>query len=411
MAEKRKLTDRALASLKPARAGQRYEVMDEVTRGFGVRVYDSGRKSFFLATRYPGSSNPTRRSLGEYPTYSLAEARERADQWRKLIRDGKDPKIEEEGKRLAERRSAESNFTRVAEEFLRRHVKGQRRAYDAERAVRKHLIGRWGDRDVTGISRSDVVAMAEEIAEHAPYMAHNVLGHARSLFNWAINRGTYGLESSPCDRVRPTSLIGQRQPRQRVLTDPEIKAFWAATETLGYPFRDLYRLLLLTGVRLNEASSARSQEFDIAKRVWTVPPERFKSNASHLVPLSDPVIQLLDGLPRFSGGDYLFSFNHGKSAVASFDRQKAKLDCAMGDGVKPWVVHDLRRTVRTRLASLRVPDMVAEMVLGHGRKGLQRVYDQHTYEPEMREALELWAERLRDVVSPHLANVSHVAKA
>ena len=76
----------------------------------------------------------------------------------------------------------------------------------------------------------------------------------------------------------------------------------------------------------------------------------------------------------------------------------------------PWVVHDIRRTVRTRLASLRVSDLVAEMVIGHGRKGIQRVYDQHTYEPEMREALELWAARLRDIVTPPPENVVRLRK-
>ena len=76
----------------------------------------------------------------------------------------------------------------------------------------------------------------------------------------------------------------------------------------------------------------------------------------------------------------------------------------------PWVIHDIRRTVRTRLASLRVPDMVAEMVIGHGRKGIQRVYDQHSYEDEMREALELWAARLRDIVTPPPENVVRLKK-
>ena len=71
----------------------------------------------------------------------------------------------------------------------------------------------------------------------------------------------------------------------------------------------------------------------------------------------------------------------------------------------PFVLHDLRRTVRTRLASLRVSDLVAEMIIGHGRRGLQRVYDQHSYEPEMREALELWAARLMSIVTPPPENV------
>jgi hypothetical protein len=66
----------------------------------------------------------------------------------------------------------------------------------------------------------------------------------------------------------------------------------------------------------------------------------------------------------------------------------------------PWVNHDLRRVVRTSLSALDVPDHIAEMVLGHGRKGLQRVYDQHRYEAQMRDALCRWAARLRDIVQP-----------
>jgi integrase len=119
----------------------------------------------------------------------------------------------------------------------------------------------------------------------APYLAHNVLAHARSLFNWAINRGTYGLERSPCDRLKPAALIGPKQPRQRTLNDIELAALWQSSERLGYPFGPLYKLLLLTGARKSEVAGAHWQEFDLDKKVWTVPPERFKSNASHLVPL------------------------------------------------------------------------------------------------------------------------------
>ena len=92
-------------------------------------------------------------------------------------------------------------------------------------------------------------------------MAHLVFAHTRSLFNWAIARSVYGLETSPCDRLHPAKLIGPKEPRQRVLTDPELTALWRATEKLGYPFGPLYRLLLLTGARKNEVaglSGARS---------------------------------------------------------------------------------------------------------------------------------------------------------
>src|SRR5262245_27376717 len=78
--------------------------------------------------------------------------------------------------------------------FLKRHVKGQRRAKDTEREIRKELINRWGERPITEITRSDVISLIEEIADRpAPYYAHLILGHLRSLFNWAIARDTYGL--------------------------------------------------------------------------------------------------------------------------------------------------------------------------------------------------------------------------
>jgi integrase len=149
-------------------------------------------------------------------------------------------------------------------------------------------------------------------------------------------------------------------------------------------------------------SDACWSEFDLKNKLWTVPPERFKSNASHLVPLSDEAMAILESLPRFTKGDHLFTSTYGEKPVSGFSKAKAHLDAWMKKQlgtIPPWVIHDIRRTVRTRLASLRVPDLVAEMVIGHGRKGLQRVYDQHTYEPEMREALELWAARLRDIVT------------
>jgi integrase len=114
-------------------------------------------------------------------------------------------------------------------------------------------------------------------------------------------------------------------------------------------------------------------------------------------------------LPRFTNGDHLFSTTFGKKPVSGFSKAKARLDKMMtedlGSSPAAWVIHDIRRTVRTRLASLRVPDMVAEMVIGHGRKGLQRVYDQHGYDDEMREALEQWAGKLRSIVEPPPANV------
>src|SRR5262249_3184759 len=140
-----------------------------------------------------------------------------------------------------------------------------------------------------------------------------VFSHARSLFNWAINRGSYGLEHSPCDRVKVGDLVSRRkQPRQRVLDDDELRCLWKATGRMGYPWRQLFRVIILTGTRKTEAAGARWREFDLAKAVWLVPPERFKSNAAHLV-LSADAIAVLATVPRFKRGDHLFSFSYGET--------------------------------------------------------------------------------------------------
>lgn len=94
--------------------------MDTEVSGLGVRVTDKGKRTFILLARYPGSDNPTRRALGEYPTHSLAEARDKAREWRKWIAKGKDPKHEEERERLAELRKQADTFDFVVEKYAKR---------------------------------------------------------------------------------------------------------------------------------------------------------------------------------------------------------------------------------------------------------------------------------------------------
>src|SRR5262249_61074733 len=114
------LNDRMLKSLRPAPAGKRYERMDAVVPGLGVRVTESGQRPFILIARYPGSRNPTRREVGKYGEMTLEAARTRARGWLDLLRKGVDPRTEEERKRQAQLREQENSFAAVAEEFIRR---------------------------------------------------------------------------------------------------------------------------------------------------------------------------------------------------------------------------------------------------------------------------------------------------
>jgi integrase len=414
---KKRLTDRTIKALKPAQIGNRYEVMDADVRGLGVRVTEKGHRTFILVARYPGSKNPTRRALGEYPTLTLEAARKKARRWHEQISQGFDPKEEEERLRLVEVRKRADTFDVVAEEFIRRAVVGsdpsrpkQRRGHIVARELRREFSERWKGRAITSITRRDVIEVINQVVDRgALYQAHNLLGHLRVMFNWAIEVSAYGLEVSPCDRILPRRLIGKKAHRTRVLTNAELRAFWLASERMGYPFGPLLQMLALTGQRKSEVANARWCEFDFKERLWTIPPERMKGDHPHVVPLVNAAVALLEGLPRFHEGEYLFSTKFGVTPVAGFASAKKRLDQLVAEelGVPPpaFKLHDIRRTVRTGLSALPVPDLVRELVIAHARPGLHKVYDQFAYVEEKRRALELWASRLRDVVQPSATNV------
>jgi integrase len=124
----------------------------------------------------------------------LSGARDKARSWLDLISRGMDPKVEIERQRRAAQREKENSFAAVAEQFIQRHVSKTRKAAVVERELRREFIERWGGRPITEITQHDLVAVIDEVVDRgARYQAHNLLGHVRSLFNWAIARGVYGL--------------------------------------------------------------------------------------------------------------------------------------------------------------------------------------------------------------------------
>jgi integrase len=413
--DKRKLTDRLLQSLKGG--GAPYDVRDTEVRGLRVRVMPSGERSFVLLARFSAGANPTRRALGSYPVISLADARKKAAHWKTLIQGGIDPAAEEERRRRAEQRKEANSFAAVAEQFVAYcHRQKLRTASIMERGLRKTFVTAWGSRPITEIEPADVKRIIRQAVDRgATIQAHSDFGLIRRVFNWSIGTDDYGLVSNPCDRLSPTDLIGAREPRDRVLNDNELRALWRATERMQYPYGPLYRVLTLTGLRLGEVCGARWSEFEIDRRQWTIPAARMKKTRTgakaHTVPLTDAMTDVLNGIPRFTSGDCLFSLTYGKTPVQphSFSTVKLELDRSMRAELRsdlpPFTNHDIRRTVRTHLSALRIAEEVREAVLAHTRGGIKRVYDQHDYFAEKLEALTLWNARLRSIVEPPPANV------
>src|SRR5262249_43417351 len=162
-----------------------------------------------LYTRYPGCRGASRRELGKYPELSLEGARTKARHWKELITRGIDPAKEQERQQNEAARQRENTFASVAQAYIAHiHRQKQRKAKIVERELRNEFIKRWGERPVTSLTARDVVAVTDAAVDRgSPYQAHNLFGHIRTLFGWAIGRGIYGLEHSPCDRLKPKNVI------------------------------------------------------------------------------------------------------------------------------------------------------------------------------------------------------------
>jgi integrase len=455
---KRNLTDRLLRSLKPAKAGTRYELMDSHVRGFGVRVTDTGQRSFVLVQRFPGKAHPACRRIGSVGSMSLADARQKARHWLKLIGEGIDPAEDEQRIQRERQRERTNTFAAAVEEYIGHAVIGrdpnrprQRKGEEVVRVFRQVLVPIWGNRPIATLSRADILGVVEGIrdagtramlASHsvrvakscsrpAPDQARNVLGYLKTFFSWMIERGTYGVDTSPCDHLRAARIVGEKNSRDRILSDDELVAFWRATARLEYPWGPLYRLLLLTGLRLNEVADASWSEFDLAAGTWTIPAERMKGRNSkaraHVVPITADIAVILQSLPRFDEGDFLFSTMFGAQPAWLSTKVKRRLDrrmlrtlraLARSRGDDParvsfgsWVNHDLRRTIRSGLSQLRIRSDVAEAILAHAKPGVRGVYDRFDYFDEKRQALEAWASRVQAIVQarPRTSNVVRFA--
>jgi integrase len=156
-------------------------------------------------------------------------------------------------------------------------------------------------------------------------------------------------------------------------------------------------LLILTGQRELEIAHASWPEVDFDKQLMTIPAERMKGDRVHEVPLAPIAAELLQLLPRWTA-PFIFTTTAGAKPINGFSKAKSRIDKL--SGVTGWVIHDLRRTVRTHFSALPVQDLVRELVIAHAKPGLHRVYDQHAYQDEKRHCLELWERRLSSILGP-----------
>lgn len=384
-----------LAIEKLPRKSAEYEIAVREHRGLVVRVHPSGTQSYVYRYRQDGLL----RRVALTAT-TLADA---ANEWRAMaaqVKQGHDPaelakrdKAAKQLKRKADR--ADPDFKTLAEDYVRLWAKRHKKSWRADELMLQRLVvPKWGLLKAREIQRRDVIDLLDRVAEKTPVRANRLLAVIRKTFSWAVDRDV--LQSSPCARLKRP---GKEKSRDRVLNDPELKTFWAGLAESGLPgdTQAALKLQLLTGCRIGEIVGATWAEFDLKKAEWLVPGSRAKNKLENLVPLNAEALKVLRALP--SSSDWVFPRPGKKSSHLRTDVATHELFAAKFSIKERFTSHDLRRTVATNLARLKVNRQVVDRILNHKDRTIGAVYDRYDYWEEKQSALAAWGNLLAQITA------------
>jgi integrase len=379
-----KMTARSIEAIRPPASGQ-IDYWDADSSGFGLRVSAGGRKAWVAMYRH---GNVKRRlTIGTYPALSLAEAREKAAIAHHAVQySGTDPAAAKKAERAAE------TFAELARDYIERHAKRQKRSWRKDQLIlEKDALSRFGKRKAKDITRRDIITMLDEIVSRgAPIQANRTLEVVRKLFNWAIARDILG--ANPCYRVPKPS---NENRSDRVLSQDEIRDVWSALAAESPLTAATFKLRLLTAQRGAEVLAMRWDQ--VSSGWWTIPAGIAKNGLTHRVPLSAPVLRLLDKVQTLGkGSEWVFpgadGERHRVAIHKAHDRIRRRSRVS-------FVPHDLRRTAASHMTSMGISRLVISKVLNHVESGITAVYDRHSYDAEKRAALDAWARRVEEMLS------------
>jgi integrase len=390
-----KLNQRNAAALKLPSGKPEHFYWDDDLRGFGLRVRREGNRTWVVGYRVR-RGRYRRLTLGDVAKLNAEQARTEAKRIFGDVARGIDPLAERQAKQLGAARSLGA----VIDDYLTRKAKELRPA--SLRNARLYLQG-WHFKPlhshaVTDIKRIDIAGRLDKIADaKGPTTARAARAALSAFFASAWKKGI--VESNP---VLGTESPAPGASRERVLTDAELRAIWNACGDGDYG--RVVRLLILTGQRRNEIGGLRWGEIGAdrdGKAVILLAADRTKNRHSHVVPLLPMAQKIIDSVPK--RGDFLF----GSAGFTGWSAGKAALDERLKGKVADFRLHDVRRTVATKMAEspddggLGIEPHIVEALLNHldGHKsGVAGVYNRAGYKTQIRAALALWNDHLRSLV-------------
>ncbi len=401
------ITDKEIRALRTRAMNEKRTMTqtDGLIPGLTVTASRTGAASWVL--RYYVGGKRREATIGQFPVWGAAEAREKAKELRRSVDQGIDVAAEKKAAKLAKAKEwsveqlAESYFEK-AEGELAPHTLKQRKGTHTRYI--KPLIG---SLPAASIDASHVVEVVRKSLSGGKSLPRLVLITLTQYFAHAIGQGV--LKENPCRDVMETAVVGkQEDPKKRIgLTAAELGAFLPVLSILPRPYELAVRLILLTGVRVGTITEAKISEFDLEAGVWAVPHERRK-NRKHtegpflitLPPAAVEWVQEIIGLA--DGNEYLLPVESRRHTDRRNPMSKRTtigdwLDRAWRKGEGAWrriTPHDLRSTCKSWLSELQVDYETRQRYLDHALTGMDAIYDKSTYLDRRRVVAQRWLDFL-----------------
>ena len=408
------LTDAAVKAAvnEAVSAGKRRDISDRVQRGLVLRVTPTGSASFAFCYRMRGQTATQRITLGPFPHLKLGEARDKAHELFKQVALGTDPRAEKKRLEEAAAVAAADKASRITveqaiEQYLSIKIRKERSRARARSSLFKDVVPVIGSKALADVTRKDMQKIIATVEGRGSMtQAGLVLAYTKAMMNWHVERGTIDAHE-----IAALKVTRRSQPRDRVLSVNEVRAFWRllADVRMYDEERDILRLQLLLGQRVGEVAGMMRHEVDLERKVWTIPGERAKNGDKHEVPLGPMAQEIIGRAMQAQRGKLLFPRTDGKritpNAIAtSLLRGQSVFDFKRPDGEpNPFTSHDLRRTCATLMERGGTPRTVVSAVLNHrDGKGVTEVHYLHNDAMrEKRLALLTWERNLRTILAGH----------
>ena len=398
------LTDTWLKkNLGKARAEQHVEADRD---GLSARVSPKGKIIFQMRFRYQGKQ--ARLDLGSYPNLTLQQARLELQKMKGVLEAGHDPRVY---KKLEVHKV--TNALTFEELYLEWHEKycmaNKKNAQQQLRSFQLYVFPKYGSLPADQITLHMWLELLEDHFEKSASITDRLLTNTKQCLDWGVNRKL--IENNPIRHITGKRDLNIKKNKvDRILEDDEVALIWKICDESRMALKNalFIKICLFYANRYSELRMSKKSDFDLERKIWTVPPENHKIGKYTKRPLLRPILPEIEPFIQqameLNNSMYMFVNNgtnemygqNGPGKLPYNVMQYARMH--YGIEMKHWSMHDLRRTARTHFSRFTSRD-IAELMIGHTMPGEQGTYDYHDYQKEMGIAYKQWWGKLESLTS------------